>query len=101
MILALQYVRGVAAMMVVYHHTAFQVIKTTGEASLPLWELGAAGVDLFFVTSGFIMWVTTEDSRVTPGQFLYRRIVRVAPLYWLATLVLLILSLVLPQLLST
>jgi len=101
MILALQYVRGIAAMMVVYHHTGFQVVKATGDAPLPLWELGAAGVDLFFVVSGFIMWVTTHSTEVGPGQFLCRRVIRVAPLYWLVTLVLLAVSLVIPQLLST
>src|SRR5215831_4540480 len=101
MILGLQYVRGIAAMMVVYHHTGFQIFKAGGHVGLPLWQLGAAGVDLFFVTSGFIMWVTTQDAHVTPAEFCYRRIVRVAPLYWLATLFLLGVSLAAPQLLGT
>jgi exopolysaccharide production protein ExoZ len=101
MILALQYVRGIAAMMVVYHHAGFQVLKASGEASLPFWQLGAAGVDLFFVISGFIIWLTTHSAPAAPAQFIYRRIVRVAPLYWLLTFVLLIVSLMMPQLLST
>ena len=101
MILGLQYVRGIAAMMVVYHHTGFQVLKATGHLALPLWHIGAAGVDLFFVTSGFIMWVTTQDTHVTAAEFCYRRIARIAPLYWLATLFLLGVSLLAPHLLAT
>jgi exopolysaccharide production protein ExoZ len=47
---------------------------------------GAAGVDLFFVISGFVMWLVTEGRERSPGVFLWRRVRRVAPLYWLMTL---------------
>jgi len=42
------------------------------------------GVDIFFAISGFIMVVSTRSS--TPAQFLFRRVVRVVPLYWFMTL---------------
>jgi exopolysaccharide production protein ExoZ len=49
------------------------------------FNVGRAGVDVFFVISGVIMWRITAGER--PGRFLWRRVTRVAPLYWLITLV--------------
>jgi peptidoglycan/LPS O-acetylase OafA/YrhL len=53
-----------------------------------IWDNGNAGVDLFFVISGFIMVVS---SRRLVGQadgwrrFISARLVRIVPMYWLAT----------------
>lgn len=52
------------------------------------WDNGAAGVDIFFVISGFVMALSSQAlvRRVHPaGTFLLRRIERIVPLYWLAT----------------
>jgi exopolysaccharide production protein ExoZ len=46
---------------------------------------GTSGVDLFFVISGFIMVITTARQEVAPLKFFSLRVVRVVPLYWLAT----------------
>lgn len=54
---------------------------------------GAAGVDVFFVLSGFIMFVSTAGRGETPGSFLLRRAIRVVPLYWLVTLALALIAL--------
>src|ERR1041384_1869446 len=48
--------------------------------------IGAAGVDVFFVISGFIMWIVTQPS-VSPPPFLAHRGIRIVPLYWIATLI--------------
>ena len=56
--------------------------------------LGSAGVDIFFVISGFVMVITAGDGRMGPGEFAKRRLVRVVPLYWLFTLLMLALLLV-------
>jgi exopolysaccharide production protein ExoZ len=48
--------------------------------------LGGFGVPLFFVISGFIMVVITDDSS-RPWPFIRSRLIRVVPLYWLATTV--------------
>ena len=50
------------------------------------FDVGRAGVDVFFVISGVIMWRVTADKTPQPASFLWRRFTRVAPLYWLATL---------------
>lgn len=72
-LLSIQYLRGVAAMMVVYHH-ARDRIPSFAEA-LPS-SIGQAGVHLFFVISGFIMIVTTWSTPPSPGLFLMRRLIR-------------------------
>jgi exopolysaccharide production protein ExoZ len=53
----------------------------------PLASL-AAGVDLFFVISGFIMVYSSEPLYGQPGaarQFFSRRLARIVPLYWVTT----------------
>lgn len=97
-ILSIQYLRAVAASMVVWHHAAGQV---PGMSSLVPWAFGTSGVDLFFVISGFIMVVTTVGRAVRPVDFWRRRIVRVVPLYWLLTLAMVLVALVAPSLFKT
>jgi exopolysaccharide production protein ExoZ len=43
-------------------------------------------VDLFFVISGFVLWTAAGETPASPGAFLWARVRRVAPLYWIATL---------------
>jgi exopolysaccharide production protein ExoZ len=73
----IQYLRAFAALAVVFFHAA----ERTGYA----FAIGAAGVDVFFVISGFIMWVIAERRPVSPGRFLMDRVRRIVPVYWLAT----------------
>jgi exopolysaccharide production protein ExoZ len=75
---SIQYLRGFAATAVVCFHISEQFNGP--------FAIGAAGVDVFFVISGFIMWVTTADRPADPMRFMWRRIVRIVPLYWLVTL---------------
>lgn len=75
---SIQYLRGLAAFGVLVYHAA----ERAGWA----FGTGAAGVDVFFVISGFIMWVVTCRRPPSPGQFLLRRGQRIAPLYWGVTL---------------
>jgi peptidoglycan/LPS O-acetylase OafA/YrhL len=51
-----------------------------------LLHVGRAGVDVFFVISGFIMFHTTQNNARTTAQFWTDRIIRITPLYWLITL---------------
>ncbi len=73
----LHLLRVVAALSVVYFHT-------TSTAGLGLkWDVGSRGVDVFFVISGFII---AYIGSVKPEQFFLRRLIRVVPFYWAATL---------------
>src|ERR1700731_4366402 len=83
----IQYLRALAALMVVWHHGLNQVPGVARYIALP--DFGPSGVDIFFVISGFIMLVTTAGQEVTPGEFFRRRVIRVVPLYWLMTLLML------------
>jgi len=47
--------------------------------------VGAAGVDVFFVISGFIIWTVGSRGEAAPAVFFWRRLTRVAPAYWLVT----------------
>ena len=98
LILPIQYLRGIAAIMVVWYHAAEQV---PGVSQFFSSGYGASGVDLFFVISGFIMVTTTSRNPPTPGEFMRRRIIRVVPLYWLLTFAMVALALCLPRLFRT
>lgn len=63
--------------------------------------LGAAGVDLFFIISGFIMWVTAIARDETPARFAWRRLVRIVPLYWLVTTFVLVIVTLRPSLMNS
>lgn len=90
---SVQMLRGVAAYCVAMTHLVSferEAIIENGftEASLTggLWHNGFAGVDLFFVISGFIMvYVTTgrERGARSAGDFLLARASRIYPLWWL------------------
>ena len=88
---ALQYIRGLAALGVAYVH-AVQLLPG-GDASsffgviYPLTYLGAAGVDMFFILSGFLMCHLRETYAARSSMhFLLARAVRIVPIYWLYTL---------------
>jgi exopolysaccharide production protein ExoZ len=83
-ILSIQYLRGCAALMIVIFHSRLNGEGFEGYSSGFL----QAGVDIFFVISGFIMWVTTAKG-MTMLEFFRRRFIRIVPLYWLLTTVVL------------
>lgn len=93
----IQYLRAIAAMMVVWVHgrEQFEWIKLQFPSAA-----GSNGVDLFFVISGFIMVYTTYGKTLTPGSFLARRLARIAPLYWLGTLAIVAIAFLAPAVLQ-
>jgi peptidoglycan/LPS O-acetylase OafA/YrhL len=77
----------VAALGVAIMHIGLQATYW-GHVELPWTQRGAAGVDLFFVISGFIMVYVSWDAFGSAGasaEFLRRRLIRILPLYWLVT----------------
>lgn len=92
---SIQYLRAIAAIMVVVFHLEPQLRRMGYDGEWAGWL--SSGVDIFFVISGFIMWVTTSNRSLTPIQFYWRRIVRIVPLYWLLTTVVVAVMLLSPM----
>jgi peptidoglycan/LPS O-acetylase OafA/YrhL len=87
---SIQVLRAVAALGVLTLHAATEKVTFLGGEPGPFknFLLGAAGVDLFFVISGFVMVYSSEPlfgRRDGPRKFLLRRIARIGPLYWAVT----------------
>jgi peptidoglycan/LPS O-acetylase OafA/YrhL len=80
--------RGIAATAVVFYHTARHFDKNYGTPTLKsVFQFGHAGVDLFFVISGFIILFVHFDDIGRPGRiwhYLGRRLTRLLPAYWVA-----------------
>ncbi len=87
MLINIQFLRMIAAMLVVLYHTSSH-ITASGIEQGSLFEVmeavGFAGVDIFFVISGFIMAHTSVDaSGARDGwAFLRRRMARIYSGYW-------------------
>jgi len=73
----LQVVRLLAAVGIFVYHTEAFGANTGGEC---------AGVEIFFLISGFLTLYATEGKSVSPGRYLVRRLIRLVPLYWIVTL---------------
>ena len=78
-LLGIQWLRALAAIAVVAFHAA--------DRWRCHFEIGQAGVDIFFVISGFIIWSVARGP-VSLSKFVRDRVTRVVPLYWFATAVL-------------
>jgi exopolysaccharide production protein ExoZ len=86
--------RGAAAMMVVLLHASEQF--TQGLMLFPA-NFGNAGVDIFFVISGFVMVHSSARRPRGPAEFFRDRLLRIAPMYWLFTSLTVMASLVAPS----
>jgi exopolysaccharide production protein ExoZ len=91
---SIQALRGFAVMLVVLFHVQHYTAERLQLPNLlPRFEIGVAGVDLFFVISGFIMVYASERLYARRGGvriFFLRRIARIVPMYWAATTLLLV-----------
>jgi exopolysaccharide production protein ExoZ len=77
---SIQALRGIAAVMVMIFHAGLRF-----DQSEMTFRIGNAGVDIFFIISGFVMWTVAARRPSDPLVFLRRRFVRLVPLYWLWT----------------
>ncbi len=83
---ALTGARGIAAWYVVFYHIreAFGPEVPTGV--IAFFAKGYLAVDLFFILSGFVMWLTygakfERDGLRAAPDFLWRRVARIVPLH--------------------
>lgn len=92
-LIGLQWARAIAAVMVVVTHA---IVHPSPAAHGAAHLGGRFGVTLFFVISGYIMVVTTGQGGFDPVRFMRRRLLRVAPLYYVATAVAALAALAIP-----
>lgn len=90
----LQILRGISALLVCLFHFR----ESLNYSNVPLGEIlfgkGSIGVPIFFVISGFIMTFTTKKLNFSGDNYIKdvifsfykKRIIRIAPLYYLLTL---------------
>jgi len=89
----LQWGRAIAALMVALVHASIYPFPSSGITHL----LSRFAVTLFFVISGYLMVVTTGERAFDGVRFLKKRLLRVAPLYYVATLLAAVAVLIAPQ----
>lgn len=89
---SIQALRGIAAYLVLFYHIQAAELIASAEAGNPpesllgIFRNGFAGVDLFFVISGFIMVYVTHDrpgGLSTVKEFMLARVFRIYPPWWL------------------
>lgn len=88
---SVQILRALAASVVVAGHVIAATARFCAEHGCrsDRWPVAAgAGVDLFFVISGFIMVIASDrmfGARAGARDFIMRRLIRIVPLYWAVT----------------
>lgn len=96
----LQWSRAAAALFVaVFHLQAIERKYGDGHDFLGWIWFGRIGVDIFFIISGFVMVHSTRELWGQPNQFLkflFRRAVRIYPVYWQFSLLVLALYILQP-----
>jgi len=94
-LLSIQVLRALAAFAVTIEHiVGYEFARQYGlPDALPHFQFGRAGVDLFFVISGFVMVYASESyfgRAKAPQEFFLRRLARIVPLYWVTTTIVLV-----------
>jgi peptidoglycan/LPS O-acetylase OafA/YrhL len=90
-LVGIQFARGVAAFIVVLYHSGRMISLPQYVGYIPLrgiFNFGHAGVDFFFVLSGFIIFYVHRGdigSASALPRYLVRRITRIYPPYWIVT----------------
>lgn len=105
---SIQVLRALAAFMVAIHHVQPDAAVVAARAGLSFTRSDLlpwmAGVDIFFVVSGFIMVHASQDLFGRDGAsnlFLKRRLARIVPLYWAMTTLFLLVGLAVPAVLNS
>ncbi len=88
MLISVQALRALAAWLVVGHHIMQVFFDFKADSALGQFfiDKGAVGVDIFFVISGFVIYLSTQGKDIAAGRFLLNRVLRIVPAYWLFSL---------------
>ena len=97
---SVQALRAAAALSIAVLHVLHDATSLDPGGMIERWHDAVpwgAGVDLFFVISGFVMVYASNDlfgRRDGPALFMARRLIRIVPLYWAATTLFLLVALI-------
>lgn len=84
---AVDSLRGIAILMVIFAHTAGWIVPTAPWLK-QVAEIGPRGVQLFYVVSAFSLFLSyaqrKADGDFSYGAYFIRRIARIAPMFWIA-----------------
>ncbi|MGF6092811.1 acyltransferase family protein [Pseudomonas sp. 18173] len=100
MLNSIQSLRALAAWIVVLYHYMQLVYNSqlTDPVSVAIQRYGDIGVDLFFVISGFVIYLSSTGKDISPWTFIRHRLARIAPAYWAFSLITAVTLMVLPGL---
>ena len=102
-LLGIQFARGLAAVLVVLYHTGRGLALPQYVGAIPLggvFNFGHAGVDFFFVLSGFVIFYVHHGDIGDPAalpRYVWRRLARIYPIYWVVTAAVVAITLVKPD----
>lgn len=96
---SLQMLRAIAAWSVVYHHymQIFYNFQSDSYIGSFFGLRGNFGVDLFFLLSGFVMYLSASRPEATPWSFFLKRLLRVVPAYYFFTILAIVVSVLIPN----
>lgn len=100
MIKSIQYLRGIAAVLVVLFHASNALMTHFTQGAKNYFTWGEAGVDLFFIISGFIMVYITYNKDISFKNFFLKRIIRIYPVFWVYATIALIIFLINPNMIN-
>ncbi len=97
----IQLLRGIACILVALMHVTVTFSQTYHLPFLGnIFKFGGAGVDIFFVLSGFIITYSNKQyitKATSIGKFFKKRMIRIFPIYWIIISLLLVFQLLLPS----
>lgn len=98
--LSIQVLRGFAVLLVLCLHLT-TLISTRFKLDNIDFFSGRIGVDIFFIISGFIIMYSASRAKISPHEFIVKRMIRIYPLYWIYFLMILFVSIVFPGLVNS
>lgn len=105
-LVGIQWMRALAAVLVIVYHIEFSCYDIAHAIGIPYPPITSPlniGVDMLFIISGFIIVYIGNGLFQQPGairSFLTRRILRIVPLYWIYTTIMLVALMVSPSVAS-
>lgn len=85
-VLELDSLRGIAALSVVLYHYTYRFNEKFEHSEITKYfdfPLGHYGVELFFLISGFVIFMSVNSS-TSPLIFIKKRVIRLFPTYWVS-----------------